>query len=122
MKPSVQHSQRGVASHEARHEQNGRGVRLMPGMQKGRIADQAGELEAVAKLASQRQIHRFTDQEGRNLTRTWVHVLATQAVVEQSDVLLAARDLLQFDHVAVGITTVRGRNMPIGTPHREYAN
>ena len=45
MKPSVQHSQRGVASHEARHEQNGRGVRLMPGMQKGRIADQAGELD-----------------------------------------------------------------------------
>jgi hypothetical protein len=43
-------------------------------------------------------------------------------VVEQSDVLLAARDLLQFDHVAVGITTVRGRNMPIGTLHREYAN
>jgi len=92
------------------------------GMQKGGIADQAGELEAVAKLASQRQILRFTDQEGRNLTRTWVHVLATQAVVEQSDVLLAARDLLQFDHVAVGITTVRGRNMPIGTLHREYAN
>jgi hypothetical protein len=91
-------------------------------MQKGGIADQAGELEAVAKLASQRKIHSFTHQEGRNLTRIWLRVLATQAVVEQSDAVLAARDLLQFDHVAVGITTVRDRNMPIGTLHREYSS
>ena len=41
----------------------------MPGMQKGGIADQAGELEPVAKLASQRQIHSFTHQEGRAFVR-----------------------------------------------------
>jgi hypothetical protein len=40
-------------------------------MPKGGIADQAGELEPVAKLASQRKIHSFTHQEGRNLGRIW---------------------------------------------------
>ena len=32
-----------------------------------RVADEARQLEPIAKLTSQRQIHRFTHQDGRHL-------------------------------------------------------
>ena len=77
--PSAEHRQRGVAGHEPGHQQDGRGIRLTPGTQKGGIADQARKLEPVAKLASQRRIHSFTLKTGGNLRRAFGHACGFRA-------------------------------------------
>jgi hypothetical protein len=75
-----------------------------PGMQGG-ITDRARELEPVAKLAPQRWIRSSSTGAGSNLRRAFGFMLCR--LCKRAGRCGARRfDLLQFDHVAVGITTI----------------